>query len=234
MRNYIIINGQSSAEIEGLIIERLAPISKPQQRTNVITVDGRDGDIITPLGYSAYDKSITIGLSYNYDVDQVIEYFNQSGTIIFSNEPDKYYKFAIYEQIDLERLIRFKRAIVTLHVQPFKYSAIETAKTFSFTSGGTATIVNSGNTTSKPKLVITGTGTVTVNLNGSQILTINMTSPTITIDAEAMEAYAQDNTLANRSVQGNYNSLQLNPRSNTLTFGGDVTNVTITNYSRWI
>ena len=52
--------------------------------------------------------------------------------------------------------------------------------------------------------------------------------------AEAMEAYAQDNTLANRSVQGNYNSLQLNPRSNTLTFGGDVTNVTITNYSRWI
>lgn len=231
MRNYIIINGQSSTEIEGLLIEKLAPISKPQQRTQVTTVDGRDGDIITPLGFSAYDKVITVGLSYNYNVDQVIEFFNQSGTIIFSNEPDKYYKFAIYEQIDFERLIRFKRAMVTLHVQPFKYSAIETAKTF---TGGTATIVNSGNTTSKPTLKITGSGTVTVNLNGSQILTIDLTNSPITIDASTMEAYYNDNTLANRSVQGDYNDLQLKPRSNTLTFGGDVTNVTITNYSRWI
>ena len=45
MRNYIILNNQRSDEISGLIIQELAPISKPLQRTQVETIDGRDGDI---------------------------------------------------------------------------------------------------------------------------------------------------------------------------------------------
>ena len=67
-------------------------------------------------------------------IDEIIEYFNSSGVVTFSNEPDKYYKYSIYEQIDFERLIRFKTAEVTLHVQPFKYSLLEQPQTFSISS----------------------------------------------------------------------------------------------------
>ena len=93
MRNYVIINGVNSLTINGLAIKELPPISKPLMRATREEIDGRDGDIITNLGYSAYDKTMEIGLFGNYDVNEVIEYFNQDGTIIFSDESDKYYYF---------------------------------------------------------------------------------------------------------------------------------------------
>ena len=128
MRNYIILNGNNSNEITGLLIQSLPPISKPLMRTAIEEIDGRDGDIVTNLGYSAYDKEVSIGLYGSYDVDEVIKYFsdNSKGQVTFSNEPDKYYNYEIINQIDFERLIRFKTAIVTLHCQPFKYPVNET------------------------------------------------------------------------------------------------------------
>ena len=58
MRNYIELNGKSSAEINGLLIQELPPISKPKMRNRVEEIDGRAGDIITQLGFKAYDKTI--------------------------------------------------------------------------------------------------------------------------------------------------------------------------------
>lgn len=133
MQNYLILNNKSSKDIQGLIISTLPPITKPQMRANIETIDGKDGDEITKLGYSAYDKEITIGLAKNYNVDDVIAYFNnnQSGKVTFSNEPDKYYNYTILEQIDFEKLLRFRTAKVKFHVQPFKYSNVERKVSFS-------------------------------------------------------------------------------------------------------
>lgn len=129
--NYVILNGVKSTTIKGLLIQSLPPISKPLIRTSVEEIDGRDGDIVTKLGYSAYDKQMEIGLFGDYNVDEVIQFFSSEGTVIFSNEPDKYYNYEIINQIDFERLIRFKTATVTFHVQPFKYSAVDDVFTLS-------------------------------------------------------------------------------------------------------
>lgn len=150
--SYIELNGKSSLDVQGLLIQSLAPITKPKVRTETTEIDGRDGDIITRLGYSAYDKEISIGLSWNYDIDEVIQYFvdNDKGTVLFSNEEDKLYKYEILDQIDFERLIRFKTAKVKFHVQPFKISSIEKTKTFNTlkdkgSAGFTVTIENNDN-----------------------------------------------------------------------------------------
>ena len=124
MVSYCILNGVKSTSITGLLIQSLPAISKPLIRTEIEEIDGRDGDIVTPLGYSAYNKEMTIGLYGDYDIDDVIQFFDSQGTVTFSNEPDKYYNYEIIEQIDFERLIRFRTATVTFHVQPFKYSAV--------------------------------------------------------------------------------------------------------------
>lgn len=124
--NTITLNGVRSDTIQGLLIQSLPPISKPPMRVNVEEIDGRNGDIITDLGYQAYDKTITIGLRGEFDINDVISFFNSEGTVVFSNEPDKYYRYKIYQQIDFERLIRFRVATVTMHVQPFKYPLNET------------------------------------------------------------------------------------------------------------
>lgn len=129
MKNYVIINGTNSNTLTGLMINELPPITKPEMRTQIEEIDGRDGDIITKLGYSAYDKTITIGLfGTGYDVDNIIKFFNKEGTIVFSNEPDKYYNFTQVNNFDIERLLKFKTASITFHCQPFKYPLTETQK----------------------------------------------------------------------------------------------------------
>lgn len=238
-RPYIVLNNKSSRLVQGLLISELPPISKPKQRTRIETIDGRDGDIVTPLGFSAYTKKVKIGLTYDYDIDDIIDYFNTSGRVVFSNEPDKYYKYAIYDQIDFERLIRFKTADINFHVQPFKYSDNEAAKTFTFKASdtsGSLTIRNNGNIYSRPTLTIKGSGDILIYLNQLQILKISLNNnQTIIIDAETMNATdSTGSTLLNRLVTGNYDNIKLNVGSNTISYTGTVGSIIVDNYSRWI
>lgn len=125
MINYIELNGEKSTSVKGLIIQSLPPISKPKMRTSIETIDGRDGDIVTKLGYSAYDKKVSIGLHGDFDIDDAIAFFDSEGEVVFGNENDKYYRYQILDQIDFERLVRFRTAKVKMHVQPFKYDAVD-------------------------------------------------------------------------------------------------------------
>lgn len=237
IRPYFIINGKSSNSIRGLIVSELAPIKKAQIRTLIETVDGRDGDIVTPLGYSAYDKPVKIGLSVNYDIDEIIDYLNSEGTIVFSNEPDKYYRFAVYNEIDFERLIRFKTASVVFHVQPYKFSTLEKELSFEISeSPESISLYNAGNVYSRPTIYITAEGIVSVSLNGSEILEIDFgeDEQTIKIDSEAMNAYYSDDTLANRIVSGNYDNIKLNKGWNTITLSGSVSELSVRNYTRYV
>lgn len=234
MRNYIILNGISSTTISGLLIQTLPPISKPKQRVQVEEIDGRDGDIVTYLGYGAYDKEFKIGLYGTYSVDEIISYFNSQGTVIFSNEEDKYYNYQIVEQIDFDKLIRFKEATVKMHMQPFKYSAEDNQKVFNIDDETSINIRNAGNIYSRPVLTITGTGTINLSLNGNQLFVINMGSYTsITIDTNNMNAY-NGSTLLNRNVTGSYDNFKLNVGKNTISWSGTITKIEIDNYSRWI
>lgn len=235
---YIIINGVSSKSVNGLLIQNLPAISKPKLRTSIEEIDGRDGDVVTTLGYSAYDKTFDIGLYGDYNVDDVLEFFNTSGKVIFSNEKDKYYNFAIYNQIDLERLVRFKKAKVTMHVQPFKYAATDSPISNDYESGTTSATIkvrNRGNIPSKPTLSITGSGYIYVYLNNLQVFSINLaTTTTIIIDVAAMNAQSPAGIYLNRVVTGDYDNFMLKTGVNTIQVSGAITNVTVNNVSRWI
>ena len=232
--NYVILNGKKSTAVQGLLIRELPPVSKPQIRSNIETIDGRDGDIITKLGYAAYDKQLLIGLRGQYDIDDVIEYFNSEGTVTFSNEDDKYYNFQILEAINFERLIRFRQATVTFHVQPFKYSLSEGNTHYTLKNNSEILVNNSGNIYSKPVIALYGSNTCGIYLNGSQVFSIDFgIDDNITIDTEALEAYS-GTTLKNRIVTGNYDNFYLPVGANTIKFTGSVTQCFIRNYSRWI
>ena len=232
-KNRVTLNGVRSDLIKGLLIQELPPVIKPEMRTQIEEIDGRNGSVITYLGYSAYEKDMTIGLYGDYDIDQIIRFFNSSGEVIFSNEPDKVYQYTIANDIEFERLGRFREAEVTFYVQPFKHSAVEAEQTF---TSSPCNILNSGNITSKPVITLTGKGTVTLSLNGTAVLvlTLGSTERSITIHAEKMEAYDGD-TLLNRIVAGDYDDLNFHVGMNTLSWsGGTVTSVKIDKYSRWI
>ena len=232
--NYCILNGVKSTTIKGLLIQSLPPISKPLMRTSVEEIDGRDGDTVTKLGYSAYDKPMSIGLFGDYDVDEVIQYFNSNGTVIFSNEPDKFYNYQVIQEIDFERLIRFKTATVTFHVQPFKYSAVDDVFTFNVDNVDNFSIFNRGNYFSRPTMTIYGSGTINLSINGSELFVIDLGSAEyITLDGASMNAY-QGDILMNRSVVGDLDNLVLNIGTNNISWTGDVTQIELENFSRWV
>ena len=238
IRPYIIINGKNSNEVNGLMITELPPITKPAMRAMAEQIDGRDGDIVTELGFSAYDKPAVIGLHGDFDIDEVIDFFNQSGKITFSNEPDKYYNFAQYDAIDFEKLIKYKTADVSFHVQPFKFSLNENEKVFDFSSSETSgelSIRNNGNYMSRPQITLTGSGIVNLSINGAQVMVIDMTNnPVITLDSTEMNAYAPDTSLMNRNVTGNYDNLVLKVGKNSISYTGTLTQIAINKYSRWL
>ena len=233
MRNYVIQNGKDSRYIKGMLIQELPPITKPLMRTSIEQIDGRDGDVITRLGYSAYDKKMKIGLFGDYDIDDIIPFFNSSGTVTFSNEPEKYYVYDILDAIDYERLVRFRTAEITYHVQPFKYSNIEKLKVFNNPESD-ITIRNNGNYVSKPIIHIKGTGTINLSLNGVQLFRIDLsTTNSITIDMERLEAY-NDDVLMNRYVVGNYDKFVLKVGANSVSWDGQLTYIAFEKLSRWI
>ena len=233
MRNYVIQNGKDSRYIKGLLIQELPPITKPLMRTSILQIDGRDGDVVTRLGYSAYNKKMKIGLFGDYDIDDIITFFNSSGTVIFSNEPEKYYVYDILNAIDYERLLRFRTAEITYHVQPFKYSNIEKKKVFSNPTSA-ITVRNNGNYVSKPVIHIEGSGIINLSLNGLQLFKIDLnTANSITIDTERLEAY-NDDVLMNRYVVGNYDKFVLKVGANSVSWDGTLTYIAFEKHTRWI
>lgn len=117
----MIFKNINSEDISGLIICSEPPISSSAIRTKETTIDGRDGAIVERLGYKTRIRNVEIGLKKDANVDKILSYFSGEGDLIFKNENDKVYKAAIYEQVDLERLLRLRKGSVAFYCQPFKY-----------------------------------------------------------------------------------------------------------------
>lgn len=233
-RPWVLINEKPSYGVDGLVITSLPPITKPAMRYNSEEIDGRDGDIITTLGYEAYDKTVSIGLHGDFDIDKVIEFFATSGTVTFSNEPDKIYRFQQLDAIDFERLVRYRTADVKLHVQPFKTGRLQRPKVFS-SADAQAVVANAGNVAAAPKLTIKASGDVGLYLDGVQILSVTQSGGyTLVIDVAALEASTPEGQLMNRHITGDYARLMLSPGRHTLKWSGAVSSLTIEDYSRWI
>ena len=231
--NSINWKGIDSESIEGLLICELPPISKPKIRIKETVIDGVDGSFIEELGYESYDKTMKIGLTRDYDIDEVMDYFNGEGNLIFSNEDDKLYKAKIINQIDYQRLLRFKTANITFRVQPFKYSASEISKNVDITDETSINFYNNGNVESKPQIKIYGTGVINFKLEGRTIFTYTFSSDDtyVVIDSDKQDAYV-GSILKNRFMNGDFPIFQKG--KNTISWDGTITKIEISNYSRWI
>ena len=232
--NYIIWNNKDSRDIKGLLISELPPITKPNLRIKETVIDGVDGSIIEELGYESYDKTIAIGLKIGADIDDVMEFFTGNGEIVFSNEPERYYIARVIKSIDFARLLRFRVATVTFRVQPFKYNRVEVAR--QATSDRASMVVeNIGNHTAKPIITITGSGTIELSVNDTEICeyTFPDGENTVILDSEKQDAYLDNVTnLKNSNMVGDFPIFAKG--NNTISWSGSVESVKITKYSRWL
>jgi predicted phage tail component-like protein len=230
--NKIIFKGIESTDIEGLLISELPPITKPKMRVQETTIDGVDGSIIEELGYESYDKELQIGLKGKFDIDKVIKYFSGEGNVVFSNEPDKFYKARIIEQIDYQRLLRFRTATIKFRVQPFKYLYNETYQKFE-NPVESIYALNEGLETAKPLIKINGTGTIEISIEDRERFsyTFPENETEVTIDSEKQDAYL-GTVLKNRNMTGEFPTLKSGRNKINLT--GNITEIYLIANSRWL
>lgn len=228
--NSIIWKNKSSSEIPGLLICELPPISVPKIRRSIIEIEGRDGDIVENLGYESYTKNLSVALTKNYDVNEVINFFTGAGKLVLSNEPDKYYNAQIIDGIDFNRLINFKTAKVKFYVQPYKFKLNEEK----FTGTNELTVTNAGYIDSLPKITIVGSGNIDFKLNNTTIFSLELgtETETIVIDSTLEEAYGIDGVLKNNKMIGDFPKLISG--NNTITVDGTITSLEVEPNSRWL
>lgn len=228
--NYFMFKGINSKEFSGLVVNTLPPITKAPKRVETQQIDGVDGEIIIELGYSAYDKDITITLMKLKDLDEIMAWLNGEGELVTSLEPDKVYKARVIDGIDYERVYSMKSATITFRVQPFKYELDENPVTL--TESGKS-VTNNGLETSKPRMTIIGSGTIELIVNGNKFFsyTFPESETEVVIDSEKQDAYL-GTILKNRNMTGEFPILQSG--DNTITWDGAVTSIVIEPKSRWL
>ncbi|MDR3665304.1 MAG: phage tail family protein [Ignavibacteriaceae bacterium] len=217
----------------GIVIEKRPIIPKPQRNIQYIDVPGRSGSLkVDDATYK--DIIIPIQCSFNggtavADQADLIKTWLDSGegSLILSNQLDKYYTAHVSDQVDISQEFRvFGKFLVNFRCKPFKYAVVNTP-IFPANAG---TINNPGSVKSDPVIVIIGSGNITLTING---ITISLTgiSGSITIDSAIKDAY-QGTTLQNNLMTGDFPILV--PGNNTISWTGSVSSVQITPNWRWL
>lgn len=230
MSNSIIFKGVNSGDIDGLLISELPAISRADRRTQTTKVDGRDGDVAVYLGYDAYKKEIVIGLTRNFDIDEVINFFTGEGWAIFSNEPTKRYYVRFEDGFDLDRLVRFRKGKITMVAQPYKKLVSEA----DVSGTASVTVENLGYEKSQPIITIEAAADaeLVLKLDGTDMMNIVMPAEgEIVIDSEALNCY-NSNADKNQYVEGNF--IELSHGAHTIAVTGGATALTVTPNSRWL
>ncbi|WP_251861038.1 distal tail protein Dit [Clostridium sp. Marseille-Q2269] len=122
MEDGFIWKGIHSSE-KGLKIISLPDVTTPELRVEKVVVPGRSGDLtLTDNDYEGEVKSVEFDY-FNNNFDDIKTWLTGTGEVIFSNEPDRYYKARIINKIALDQVLKkFHSGIVQFDCQPFGYS----------------------------------------------------------------------------------------------------------------
>lgn len=160
MSNTIIFKGISSENFSNVIISELPPLIIPPHRFEKIEIDGADGDIIIDKGYSAIDLPVKISITNPMaNMDNIFSWLRGKGNLTLSTYANWYYKAEIIDEINFERLLRYRTATVKFHCQPFRYLLNDTISMTAdevtpYLTEYYPLVLNTGNVVGKPIITI--------------------------------------------------------------------------------
>lgn len=148
MRNHFIFLPDSGGVVDSrelsIHIEHMPDIQRAPERIEKIIVPGRSGTLTKTEGeniYDAYPKAFDIVAMDEGKIQSIHRLLRGSGKMIFSNEPQYRYTVSITDGLNFNRFFRqWRRAMLSMEVQPFKESVEEKTHRGTFTEhvGGEA------------------------------------------------------------------------------------------------
>ncbi len=228
MNNWFKWNGVSCLQY-GIYVTELPPPTIPAERVTHTNVPGRAGSLTTLEGDYIYDDvvlSCTCVLADPTKIPTIAGWLRGSGTVTFADRAGGFYYASIANQIPFEKILRgnpHRMFTINFSCKPFWY--VEQPESVSIAVGQqtTATVNNPGNVPSEPIITVTGSGEITLMINGT-IIELSDMNGDITIDSQLQEAY-NGTTSMNSNMSGDFPLLQ--PGQNAISWSGTLTAMVI-------
>ena len=187
MMPWFVWKGKNSIGDFGLWIGKLPKRVKPEERNEQIEIPGRAGSLTMLEGddiYSSYSSEMTVIARNTLQMDEIIDWLRGSSDLILSTDTEKARSAQIVGEVAFERDgNNLQQAVIPFVFQPFRKQIKPETVTF---TGASKTIYNPGDVASRPVVSITGSGTVTVAINGQQMsFTLGSSAVTINVDCDA-------------------------------------------------
>lgn len=204
---------------KGVIIEETPIMTKPKRKFTQYTIPGKNGYMV--MDNKTYEPiPFTLKCHYkegNGNRENISSWLDGYGKLQIDNE--KEYTGFISNSIPFEKVVRFRKFQVQFMLQPIA-KAINSTIVNMITTG---TFNSDTYTDAYPTITLTGTGTITIGLNGTQF-TIYDANGTYILDCEA-KVITKNGANASGSMSGDF------PRvingNNALTVTGTVTALSI-------
>ncbi len=201
----IIYNNKDSYDDFDLIMEDYPSLPCTRADYDNIEIEGRDGSVTVFKNFT--DGELKIDFIIKDDMfllnqRSIIGWLNNVSSnkeLILSENLALFYKVKQISISDIKHEKGLRKFTVTFKTDPFAY-LIDGKKTVTLTNG--ATIFNEGNYESRPVLIVYGTGSGTITINGKSFSLSNIYGY-VTIDSELNQAY-KDSTNKGKDMTGEF------------------------------
>lgn len=222
-------NGVNSRDM-GIRLQSMPEIIRPEERIQHVTIPGRAGELTMAEGsdiYNSYIQTIPVAVYTEAAVKAAEAWLRGSGYVTFSGQPGLRQRARVINAVTFTKHGRnshYWDGQVQFYCEPLKEANPPEADIVLTASG---TVNNPGDVTAYPKIVIEGTGDVTISAGGKSMTLTGIQSGTI-VDSET--GWVMYNGAALTGVYtGNFPELPAGESMVAIT--GSVTSITIT--PRW-
>ena len=232
IKYYFEWNGVKSST-KGIRLQEMPRIIRPQERVEHVTIPGRTGELTMTEGddiYESYIQTIPLIIDNAADVAAAEKWLRGEGYVTFSCQPTLKQKARVINSVEFKKHSKnsnWWEATVQFYCHPLK--ELKTTTDQEVTTSGT-NVKNEGDTVSKPKITIAGSGNITLIAGGKTLILTGVTSGWV-VDSE-MEWVMSGGTPLPGVASGDFPVL--NPGNNAMQFTGSVTKLTVEKRERYL
>lgn len=214
-------------------IEHNLEVTSPEVDMDFYEIKGLDGDIaISNDRLKGFERSFPFVMkssSVEKDFNDLMTFLRKDvgwHDLTFAGSDGYTYKAMVVEQMNLNRVVkRFGRGVLTFRMKPVKYV------TSSLNKLPLGTSINNPTTrSSKPQVIIEGSGNITITIGKSK-LTLKNVDKGVIIDSSSQTITNLSGTQAQFDKMTSYPFPEIAPGNNTVTKTGTITGIQIV--PRW-
>lgn len=209
MQSWFSWKGERSID-KGIWVTTLPGLSRAKERNEQVEVAGRAG-VLTLLdgedNHEPITKTVVVTAPRSINLQNVLDWLNGFGDVVFSNQPDKAYEAQILGEVEFVNISNtLCQANIDFECQPHKKAVPKEGKISKTLAADTAqTIVNPGTVAARPKVKVTKSGTSNFTLSiGDSVMSFTSAPSVLVIDCSAEVILKNDGTMWAGTFSGDF------------------------------